>query len=339
LDPSTHVAGDAVPADGRIVVFRALPGLGDFLCAVPSLRAIRRARPDVEITLVGLPGTATLARRFSAYVDRFQPFPGFPGLPEQRPDVRRIPGFLAAMQSWQFDLAIQLHGTGNLTNAIASLFGARHLAGHYPRVATPPDASRFLPWTEECSEIRRGLRLMAHLGWASDDEALEFPVDPGAEAEVAALARGDVLAEPYVVVHPGASTPARRWPATRFAEVADALATAGYRIVLSGTESERAVTAAVAAAMRARSVDLAGATSLDALAVIVRNAALLVSNDTGVSHLAAALRVPSVVVFRDSSVERWAPLDRELHRVAEGPARQVISEARRLLRGQRPHAA
>ncbi|HEY0444671.1 MAG TPA: glycosyltransferase family 9 protein [Candidatus Limnocylindrales bacterium] len=339
MEPSTHVAGDAVPADGRIVVFRALPGLGDFLCAVPSLRAIRRVRPDVEIHLVGLPATAPLARRFVAYVDRFHPFPGFPGLPEQRPDVRRIPGFLAAMQSWQFDLAIQLHGTGNLTNPIAALFGARHLAGHHPRTVASPDAARFVPWTEECSEIRRGLRLMAHLGWRSDDEALEFPIDPAAEDDVAALGRGDVLGRPYVVLHPGASTPARRWPATAFAEVGDALADAGYGIVLSGTEPERAVTAAVAAGMRAPALDLAGVTGLDALAVIVRNASLLVSNDTGVSHLAAALRIPSVVVFRDSSVERWAPLDRQLHRVAQGPARQVLSEARRLLRGQRPHAA
>ncbi|HKG57520.1 MAG TPA: glycosyltransferase family 9 protein [Candidatus Limnocylindrales bacterium] len=339
MDPSSHVAGDPVPRDGRVVVFRALPGLGDFLCAVPSFRALRAARPDVEIALVGLRDTAPLAARFGRYIDRFLPFPGFPGLPERRPDVRRIPGFLAAVQSWNFDLAIQLHGAGEVSNHVVGLFGARRAAGHYPKHASAPDASLFLPWTEECSEVRRGLRLMAHLGWESDDERLEFPIDPAAAAEVDALAERDVLRSPYVVLHPGASTANRRWPAASFAAVADDLAAAGYAVVLTGSREERDVTASVAAAMHAPVLDLAGRTGLDALAIVLRGAALLVCNDTGVSHLAAALRVPSVVIFRDSSVERWAPLDRRLHRVAEGRVRHVLSEARRLLRSTEPHAA
>jgi ADP-heptose:LPS heptosyltransferase len=339
MHPRSLSPGDRVPEDGRIAVFRALPGLGDILCAVPALRAIRVARPDVEIALIGLPGTAPLATRFHRYIDRFFAFPGFPGLPERRPDVRLIPGFLAAMQDWQFDLAIQLHGTGNLTNSIVALLGARAMAGHYPRSEAPTDVSGFLPWTEESSEIRRGLRLMAHLGWPSNDETLEFPVDPIGEAEVLTLDGRDMLERPYVVVHAGASTPARRWSASAFAGVADELARAGYGIVLTGTPDEQPITAAVAQQMRAPALDLAGRTSLDALAVILRGASLLVCNDTGVSHLAAALRVPSVVVFRDSSVERWAPLDRRLHRVAVGAPRQVLSEARRLLRETHSHAA
>ena len=81
-----------VPAEGRVAVLRALPGLGDLLCVVPALRALRTARPDVEVTYIGLPETAPLVRRFAHYLDRFLPFPGFPGLPDRRPDVRRLPG-------------------------------------------------------------------------------------------------------------------------------------------------------------------------------------------------------------------------------------------------------
>jgi ADP-heptose:LPS heptosyltransferase len=339
MDHRSHNLADRVPAGGRIAVFRALPGLGDLLCAIPSLRAIRTARPDVEVSLIGLPGTAPFAARFGRYVDRFFAFPGFPGLPDRRPDIRQLPGFIAAMQDWDFDLAIQLHGSGHLTNPVVALLGAGAMAGHYPRSEPPVDASGFLPWNETCSEIRRGLRLMAHLGWPSDDEALEFPVDPIGQAEVLALDDRDALGLPYVVVHPGAATANRRWPAVAFAAVADELATMGYGVVLTGTAGERAVTAAVAAEMRTHAADLAGKTSVDALAVILRNAALLVCNDTGVSHLAAALRVPSVVVFTDSSVERWAPLDRRLHRIAVGRPRQVLTEARRVLRETHRHAA
>lgn len=333
---------DAVPVDGRIGVFRALAGLGDFLCAVPALRAVRGARPDVEIVLVGLPDSVGLARRFCAYIDRFLPFPGFPGLPERRPDARRLPGFLASIQAFELDLAIQLHGSGELTNPIVCLFGARHVAGHV-RAGTPPaDPTRFLPWHDEVSEIRRGLRLMAHLGWSSDDESLEFPLAPDAGAEVDALAAapgGDVLQGRIACLHPGASAPSRRWPAREFAAVADGLAEAGLGVVLTGSEQERGLTRAVAAAMRAPALDLAGQTSLDGLGALLRRSSVLVSNDTGVAHLADALRVPSVVVFRDSSVERWGPLDRRLHRVSRGPAHRVLADARQLLDRRTSHAA
>lgn len=333
---------DDIPPGGRILVFRALPGLGDLLCAVPALRAIRRMRPDVEIVLVGLPSTAPLVRRFPASVDRFLPFPGFPGLPERPADVRRLPGFLASVQSWRADLAIQLHGSGDLTNAVTALFGARTIAGHHPAGTVPPDPARFLPWIESTSEIRRGLRLMAHLGWPSDDESLELPIDPLADAEVDAyvpLAAGGALSDPFVCLHPGAATPARRWPPAAFAAVGDELASAGYGIVLTGGRDERLITAAVAASMRAPALDLAGRTTIDTLAAVIRRSALLVCNDTGVSHVAAALRTPSVVVFRDSDPARWAPLDRRLHRVARGSVREVVGEARRLLGDRHPHAA
>jgi ADP-heptose:LPS heptosyltransferase len=334
MHPRTQKPDDCVPIGGSVAVFRALPGLGDFLCAIPALRALRRARRDVEISLIGLPGTEALAARFDTYIDRFEPFAGFPGLPDRRPDVARIPGFLAAMQSRAFDLVIQLHGRGDLTNSIVALFGARRTAGFHPEGELPDprlfDASLFLPWSESCSEIRQAMRLMAHLGWPSEDESLEFPVGAGA----AAWHGG-----PYVVIHPGASVASRRWSVAGFAAVADAVAGAGFDVVISGSEGERGIADALARTMHVSSHNLAGRTTLDELAVFLRGASLLVCNDTGVSHLAAALRVPSVVVFRDSSVERWAPLDRRLHRPAAASTSLVVAESLDLLQEAHPHAA
>jgi ADP-heptose:LPS heptosyltransferase len=331
---------DLVPQHGHVAILRALPGLGDLLCAVPALRALRTARPDVEVTYIGLPDTRNLLERFAGYIDHVLDFPGFPGLPDRRPDIRRIPSFLEEAQRTSFDLVVQLHGSGELTNSVAALLGGRRTAGHYLKPSAPPDPALFLPWIAGCSEVRRNLRLMAHLGWPSDDEHLEFPVELGADErldtidEVAAL-RG----RPFVCLHPGAAGASRRWSPAGFAQVGDELAEAGLSVVLTGTAGERELTALVGSLMHQPSLDLTGRTSLDTLAALYRRAALLVCNDTGVSHLAAALGTPSVVVFRDSDPRRWAPLDDGLHRPVFGSVRHVVSEARKVLRRTQRHAA
>src|SRR5690606_4039740 len=127
---------------------------------------------------------------------------------------------------------------------------------------------------------------------------------------------------PIACVHPGATRPENRWPPERFAAVADELASRGHRVVLTGTDGERPLVARVADAMRAPAVDLAGRTDIGTFAALVADARVVVSNDTGAAHVAAATRTPSVVVFApDGDPERWAPLDVDRHRrVGGGPA-------------------
>jgi ADP-heptose:LPS heptosyltransferase len=328
-----------------VVVLRALPGLGDVLCGVPALRALKRHRPDVQLTLIAHPTAEPHWRRFGRYLDEVVTFPGWPGLPGRRPHIARIPGFLAEMQARAFDLAIQLHGDDRTANQIVALFAARSSAGYYRSGEPCPDARTWLPWRDGASEVRRGLRLMAALGYPDDDEELEFPV-LSPEVHNAAIVReafpasGRTSGEaPLALIHPGAGTPSRRWPPDRFAKVADGLAEMGFRIAITGNQHERHLAAAVKAGMDAPAADLTGRTSLDELAAILERSSLLVCNDTGVSHLAAALHVPSVVVFTDSEMARWAPLDRELHRPVSGAAQHALAHARRLARTVRANAA
>ena len=120
----------------------------------------------------------------------------------------------------------------------------------------------------------------------------------------------------YVCVHPGARASERRWPAESFAAAADALSASGLRIVVTGHGAEEcAIAERVKSAAVVPIVDLSGRSSLGALGVLLRDAALLICNDTGVSHLAAALQVPSVVVFRTTDPIRRAPVDCRRHRV------------------------
>lgn len=315
----------------RIAVLRALPGLGDFLCAVPALRALRRLEPGSEILLVGLPRQLALVRRYPDLVDRLVELPCWPGLPEQLLDPAALPPFLASLQERRLDLALQLHGSGGQTNALALLLGARETVGFHPVDGWQPDPDRFLPWVEEEPEPLRWLRLVRLLGPVEDDGRLAFPLADADRAALAAVPGAARLAgRPYAVLHPGAST-AERWAdPVRAAAIADALVALGLAVALTGGEDEADLVARVRAAMRAggMAVPLAGATGLGALAALLAGARVVVCGDTGVSHLAAAVDAPSVVLFGAASPVRWGPVDRHRHRIlpADAPAGRVLAE-------------
>ncbi len=318
----------------NVAVLRALQ-LGDMLCAIPALRALRAAWPHARITLIGLPWAAQFARRFSRYLDDFLAFPGYPGLPEQAADADAFAAFVQQARARCFDLALQMHGDGRVTNRIVATLGARRTTG-FTRFAE----DGFLHYPEEGAEVRRLLALTQFLGAPCADAALEFPLGPEDEAELAAFAAARGLpAGPCICLHPGARSADKRWPPAHFAAIGDALhARYGLPIVLTGSAAEMPLTAAVREAMRAPAADAAGPISIGALAAQIARACLLVTNDTGVSHIAAALRVPSVVVFISTDLARWAPLDGALHRPVRDPScsriRRVLGEACRLLGAQ-----
>jgi ADP-heptose:LPS heptosyltransferase len=300
----------------RIAVFRALV-LGDMLCALPALRALRHACPDADITLVGLPWAREFARRVPQ-IDGFIEFPGYPGLPEQAPELAALPGFLAHMQSQRFDLLLQMHGSGGIVNPLVAACGARHVAGFVEPGGWCAEPALHTSWPETGHEIERLLRLTDHLGMARRGLQLEFPLAPADRAGLQRLWPA-MHEAPYVCVHAGAQLPSRRWPPERFAAVADRLAQQGLGIVLTGTAAEAGLAARVERAMAAPAVDLVGRTSLWTLGALVAGARLVVCNDTGVSHIAAALGTPSVVVSCGADVARWAPLERERHTVLWEP--------------------
>ncbi|HEV7576666.1 MAG TPA: glycosyltransferase family 9 protein [Caldimonas sp.] len=300
----------------RIAVFRALM-LGDMLCAVPALRALRGAFPDASITWIGLESTRPMAARLDPLIDDFIALPGYPGLPEVAVDAAALPGFFAAVRAHRFDLALQMHGSGAIVNPLVAAFGARHCAGFFDAAASVPrcDRALFAPWPTTGHEIERLLALTDHLGLPRRGTALEFPVTGADRVALAAAWAGADDESPYVCIHAGAQLPSRRWPVERFAAVADAIAATGRSVVLTGSTSESAAVDALMRRMRRRAVSLAGKTTLGALGALIAGAEAIVCNDTSVSHIAAALGCPSVVISCGADVARWAPLDRTRHRV------------------------
>jgi ADP-heptose:LPS heptosyltransferase len=111
--------------------------------------------------------------------------------------------------------------------------------------------------------------------------------------------------EPFVVLHPGTSVPARAWPAHRWREACALLADRGHRLVVTGTEAEAGLTGEVAGT---RAVDLGGRTTMPELAAVLDRAAVVVAGNTGPAHLAAAVGTPVVSLFAPTvPAARWAP--------------------------------
>lgn len=309
----------------NIAVFRALQ-LGDLLNAVPALRALRAAFPAAQITFIGLPWARIFVERFHHLLDGFISFPGYPGLPEQEPDMEALGSFLQQVQDASFQLAIQMHGSGKITNHLLTFWSARRYAGFYEAGQFCPDEETFLEYPDQEPERWRHLRLMEFLGIPLQGDSLEFPLRAQDWRELEEIRANFGLANDTVCIHPGARKPERRWPAQRFAAVADGLAALGHQILLTGSEEERSLAAEVAGYMGAPAVNLAGKTSLGGLAALLSTSRLLVSNDTGVSHVAAAVGAPSVILFNADDHDRWAPADQQLHRTIRDASRVAPAE-------------
>ncbi len=293
----------------NIAVFRALK-LGDLLCSIPALRSVREPFPNARITLISLPWAKEFVNRFPNYIDDFIEFPGYPGLPEQGFNPEKFADFLKIMHAKQFDLLIQLHGDGTIINTFLQPL-ATYFAGFYPdRKSKPSDLSILYP--ENKHEINRLLALVKHLGTNTKNTDLEFPIWDNDWQSAETLKRTYAIVIPYIIIHPGAAS-SERYPEKDFAHLADYLASLGFQILLTGTQQEQHITQKVETYMRHTVINLAGQTDLGSLAALLRDATLLISNDTGISHLAVATKTPSIILFSTSEFHRWAPLNKKLH--------------------------
>ena len=261
----------------EVVVLRAL-GLGDFLTAVPALRALQAAAG--RVTVAAPAALAPLARLAGCELLAAAPLKPLPS---------------AAREA---RLLVNLHGRGPQSHSVAIAACPRRLIAfeHHAIALTAGMPS----WRSDEHEVERWCRLLGESGIPADPTQVGLP-PPSLPAELQA-ARG------ATVVHPGAASAARRWPAERFATVAAAEERAGRSVILTGSGAERSLALAVAdrAGLDQRRV-LAGHTDLGALAAVIAHAGRVVCGDTGVAHLATAFGVPSVVLFGPTSPKIWGP--------------------------------
>jgi ADP-heptose:LPS heptosyltransferase len=168
-------------------------------------------------------------------------------------------------------------------------------------------------------EVERALDLIGALGLGTLERDLVLRVPE--EARVAASywlsyvkasfahTRYAPSSSPLIVLHPGCSMPARTYPWERYAEVVDLLVgRLGAMVALTGSFEERALVAQICKRMKHQAIDLAGKLEFAELCALVEIADLLVTNNTGPMHIAAALKTPVISLFAlTNPPEQWAP--------------------------------
>lgn len=295
----------------KIAVFRVLQ-LGDLLCSVPAFRALRHAYPNAHITLLGLPWAKSFCERFSAYFDAFLHFPGYPALPEQPFNASTTVDFLKQMQDQQFDLVLQMQGNGSIVNPLMELFGTKYTAGYRLKGDYAPNETYFMEYPDYGPEVERHLKLMDFLGIELQGDYLEFPLTDQDQQDFDKL-NLPLTKGRYVCIHAGSRGLSRRWPPEYFAALGDYVAEQGFEVVLTGTKDELDIVQSVIDHMKHKPVNTAGITTLGAVGVLIKNAYGLISNCTGVSHMASAMKTRSVVISLDGEPDRWGPLNKSLH--------------------------
>ena len=254
-------------------------------------------------------------------------FAGFPGIDEVAVHVQRTARFLEEQRNYGYDLVIQMHGSGRVSNSFALALGGQVTVGYYQ---DKPHAALTLgrPYPEDEPEIVRNLGLAEMLGCRNLDPKLEFPLLEEDRSEAADLLRSlPGTHRPVIGIHAGAKHPARRWPVEYFARVIDHVARRfDAQIILTGSAVDESTVQSLVECVepfpgnRGRHLfNVTGKTSLGGLAALISALDLFISNDTGPVHLADAVQTPSVTIFGPTDPRRWAALDTTVHSIVRRP--------------------
>ena len=288
----------------RSVLCVRLDSLGDVLMCTPALRALRTARPERRLTLLTSASGAAAAPHI-AEVDAVIAYaaPWVKHAPAAGQTAATVSAMLAARQ---FDAAVIFTSFSQSALPAALLC---QLAGIPLRLAHCREnpyqlLTDWIPDPEPAPllrhEVQRQLDLVASIGCATDSPRLSFSVRPHDVGHVRALLQehGIDAGQPFILLHPGASAPSRRYPPRQWAQVIDLLARShGIAAVLTGQDHETGLIEQIRRACTAPVTTLAGLLDLGQLGAAISLATLAVTNNSGPAHLAAAIGTPLVDLY------------------------------------------
>lgn len=297
----------------RILAIRQ-DNLGDVLVTTPAIHAIRESLPQVWITLLASQVGAQ-AGRLNPDVDDVVVYqaPWMDPWAQLPLDPARELRVVEELRAGDYDAAVIFSSFRQSPLPAAYLC---YLAGIPLRLAASIDGPGSLLTTRHrhpermMHEVERGLDLVGAVGLHTSDDRLVLRVPEGARSQVEDLASGR---GPLVIVHPGCSMPARTYPWEMYAQVIDGLIhELAARVVITGVNGERrladAIWSRLNACTRAQTRVTAGELEFSAFCALIERADLVVTNNTGPMHVAAALGTPVVALFAlTNPPEQWGP--------------------------------
>lgn len=310
--PAQNPASEKSPwlSARRLLIIRA-DNIGDVVMTGPALRAVRRALPDAELTLLASPAGAQAAPLLPWIDDVICRRVLWQDLGRLAFDPARERALIAELRRRAFDGVLILTSFSQSPHPaalVAWLAGIPLRAGASRERGTMlTHPTPFGPF--ERHQAERNVALVAALGFPADDGALEIRVPAAAARSAAEKLAALGAGRRYLLWNPWASAAARTFDPALGAEAARAIGEAAdLRVVITAHERDAPHAARLAARLGARAVDLGGQTSVPELAALVARAAVVLTSHTCVMHLADALRVPVVVPFSGTDlVSQWSP--------------------------------
>jgi len=274
------------------ILLRGPNWVGDAVLAVPAMKAIRARFPEAEITLLVRPWVAGVFTS-APFIDKVWSEPRPAGFGDWIRLARSI-------REKHFDMALLFP---NSFESAVMLF-----LGRVPqRIGYATDGRSWMltqslkTGSEKRHQIHYYLELASAVSAAVDHPSIEIQASAEEKSRARKLLKSAGIApeRPFLVLNPGAAYgSAKRWGEERFAEAGDALASElGMDVAIIGSEKERSIAERVQGRMQSRVAVLNGRTSLETLIGVISESSLVLTNDSGPMHIAAALGVPTVAIF------------------------------------------
>jgi predicted lipopolysaccharide heptosyltransferase III len=308
------------PREAKVLFIR-LRSLGDTILSTPLFAALKNHRPDLRLSvLVEEPNQEVLLG--NPDIDSVFQLP--PSTAHGLPVLAARATELGKIRAEGFECCINLHG-GTTAAWFTCLSRARHRVGlcsfrnsfcYNIRIQLP---SR--PPNTKQHTVEYQIEWLRALGLPSGEiPSLRIFPDPALEPKITNRLQqcGIQCGTPYCVIQPTSKLHTKEWTPGGFAEIAEYLEKRlGYRVILTGGPGEKQKLEQVAAKCRTRPVTL-DPLSISELIWVIKQAKLFVGNDSGPTHLAAALNVPTVVLFGSSDSQVWYPW-KVTHQLVQNP--------------------
>ncbi|BCL80443.1 ADP-heptose--LPS heptosyltransferase [Ktedonobacteria bacterium brp13] len=319
-----HTQQITLAADAHILVVK-MAGIGDLLLATPALRALRESYPAAQIDLLVTPDSAGLLNGWDVIndvivLDKYL-FDEPKQIVRNPQSLLKLKALLSRLHGGHYDAVLLLHHLtlpfGRLKHqALMRATGAKWRVGldnghgWFLNVRIKDDGFGAM------HEAEYALAIAEAVGATTQDKTLYLPLTEEQRQQARQIVYADnnpdSVAHPIIAMHPGSGgySVARRWPAERFASLADTLYRdyGGQLLLIGGAEEaelHQQVISAMTSEMPVRS--LAGKGSIKVAAAVIEQADIFIGNDAGPMHLAAAVGTPTVAIFSLSSHKAWGP--------------------------------